>query len=231
MKFVDAEQAVSIVESGHRVFVHTAAAAPQLLVQALTARAPSLSDVDMIHLHTEGDAPYADPDVADVFHTNALFVGANVRKAVQQGEADYIPVFLSEVPALFRNGILSLDAALLQVSPPDKHGFCSLGVSVDVSRAALEMAEPVVVQINPTMPRTHGDGLIHISQIDLAVEANGPIPEISPTELRDIERRIGQHCASLIDNGATLQMGRRRWDRGSSAAGPRRRSRLDRIDQ
>ena len=181
MKFVDAEQAVSIVESGHRVFVHTAAAAPQLLVQALTARAPSLSDVDMIHLHTEGDPPYADRDVADVFHTNALFVGANVRKAVQQGEADYIPVFLSEVSALFRNGILSLDAALFQVSPPDKHGFCSLGVSVDVSRAALEMTEHVVVQINPTMPRTHGDGLIHISQIDLAVEANGPIPEISPT--------------------------------------------------
>jgi len=207
MKFVDAEQAVSIVESGHRVFVHTAAAAPQLLVQALTARAPSLSDVDMIHLHTEGDALYAYPDVADVFHTNALFVGANVRKAVHQGEADYIPVFLSEVPALFRNEILSLDVALLQVSPPDKHGFCSLGVSVDVSRAALEMAEHVVVQINPTMPRTHGDGLIHMSQIDFAVEANGPIPEISPTELRDVERRIGRHCANLVDNGATLQMG------------------------
>jgi len=207
MKFVDADQAVTVVDPGHRVFVHTAAAAPQLLVRALTARAPSLSDVEIIHLHTEGDAPYAEPDVADVFHTNALFVGANVRKAVQQGEADYIPVFLSEVPALFRNEILPLDVALLQVSPPDKHGFCSLGVSVDVSRAALEMAEHVVVQINPNMPRTHGDGLIHISQIDFAVESNGPIPEAPSIEFSDIERRIGQHCANLVEDGATLQMG------------------------
>jgi len=207
MKFVDADQAVTVVDPGHRVFVHTAAAAPQLLVRALTARAPSLSNVEIIHLHTEGDAPYAEPDVADVFHTNALFVGANVRKAVQQGEADYIPVFLSEVPALFRNEILPLDVALLQVSPPDKHGFCSLGVSVDVSRAALEMAEHVVVQINPNMPRTHGDGLIHISQIDFAVESNGPIPEAPSIEFSDIERRIGQHCANLVEDGATLQMG------------------------
>ncbi len=154
MQLVTAEQAVSVVKSGDRVFVHTAAAAPQRLVQALTARAPGLRHVEIVHLHTEGDAPYTRPEYAGSFHTNALFVGANVRGAVASGEADYIPVFLSEVPALFRQGVLPLHAALVQVSPPDKHGYCSLGVSIDVSRAAVQSATYVVAQINPRMPRT-----------------------------------------------------------------------------
>ena len=207
MKVVSAAKAVSVIQSGDRVFVHTAAAAPQCLVHAMTDRHAELSDVEVVHLHTEGDAPYADDAYTGTFHTNALFVGANVRQAVASGRADYVPVFLSEVPALFRRDILPLDVAILQVSPPDKHGYCSLGGSVDVSRAALETAGAVVVQINPQMPRTHGDGFIHESQIDFAVEKEAPIPTSPRPDLSDVEKSIGEHCATLVENGATLQMG------------------------
>ncbi|GIV61576.1 MAG: 4-hydroxybutyrate CoA-transferase [Rhodothermaceae bacterium] len=207
MKILSAEEAVSVVASGHRVFVHTAAAAPQRLVAALAERARSLRDVEVIHLHTEGPAPYAAPAYAGRVFTNALFIGANVRAAVAEGCADYVPVFLSEVPALFRRGILPLDVALVQVSPPDRHGFCSLGVSVDTSRAAVETARFVVAQVNPNMPRTHGDGIVHVDDIDFAVEVDDPLPEHAPAPLTEIERAIGRHCAALVEDGATLQMG------------------------
>jgi acyl-CoA hydrolase len=207
MNVVSAADAVSLINSGDRVFVHTAAAAPQTLVRAMTDRADDLRNVEVCHLHTEGDAPYASQEYADTFHTNAMFVGANVRQAVNDGPADYIPVFLSEVPSLFRDDVLPLDVALLQVSPPDKHGFCSLGVSVDASNAALESAHHVVVQVNPQMPRTHGDGVIHVDEIDFGVEVDTPLPEAPRPELSDVERAIGQNCAQLVDNGATLQMG------------------------
>lgn len=207
MEIVCASDAVSVINSGDRVFVHTAAAAPQRLVNAMTDRADDLRNVEVCHLHTEGDAPYASDEHGDTFQTNAMFVGANVRSAVNEGPADYIPVFLSEVPSLFRNGVLPLDVALLQVSSPDKHGFCSLGVSVDASNAALETANHVVVQINPNMPRTHGDGLIHVNEIDYGVEVETPIVEAPRPDLSDVEQAIGQNCAQLIDNGATLQMG------------------------
>jgi acyl-CoA hydrolase len=173
----------------------------------MAERAPELSGVDVVHLHTEGPAPYAAPELAASFHTNALFVGANLRAAVADGTADYIPVFLSEVPALFRRRVLPLDVALVQVSPPDAHGFCSLGVSVDASLAAVQTAEHVVAQINPRMPRTHGDGLIHIDHIDHAVAVDEPIHEQPMPELTEAERVIGRHCAGLIDDGATLQLG------------------------
>ena len=208
MKIVSADDAVSVLNSGDRVFVHTAAAAPQALVDAMTARADELRNIEVCHLHTEGEAPYVQDEYADTFHTNAFFVGANVREAVNSGpSADYIPVFLSEVPSLFRDGVLPLDVALLQVSPPDKHGFCSLGVSVDASNAALERARRVVVQINPKMPRTHGDGLIHVDEIDYGIEVDTPIPEVPPPELSRVERAIGENCAQLVDHGATLQLG------------------------
>ena len=207
MKITTSEQAVKAIKSGDRVFVHSAAASPQQLVQAMTDRAHELRAVEVVHLHTEGIAPYASSAYTDNFHTNALFVGANVRDAVNEGVADYIPVFLSEVPGLFRRGILPLDVALVQVSPPDRHGFCSLGVSVDVSRAAVQMAKHVIAQINPNMPRTHGDGLIHISHIDSAVVVDDPLPEIPPGEPTAGERAIGRFCAELIEDGATLQMG------------------------
>jgi acyl-CoA hydrolase len=207
MKMVSAEAAVASVKSHDRAFVHSVAAAPQTLLAALAARAGDLEGVEMVHLHTEGPAPYAAPGMGRSFRTNAFFVGANVRSAVASGEADYIPVFLSEVPALFRHGILPLDVALIQVSPPDRHGFCTLGVSVDVSRAAVQCAALVVAEVNPRMPRTHGDGLVHVRDIDLAVAVDYALPEHAPPALTSVEAAIGRQVAGLVEDGATLQMG------------------------
>jgi acyl-CoA hydrolase len=207
MKVVSAAQAVSVITSRSRVFIHTAVAAPQRLIAAMTDRAPELRGVEVCHLHTEGDASYAKPEHRESFHVSAFFIGANMRGAIASGEADYIPVFLSEVPALFKRGILPLDVALIQVSPPDRHGFCSLGVSVDATQAAVETAKVVIAEINPRMPRTHGDGRVHIDRIDIAVDANYELPESPPAELTEVEHAIGANCAGLIDNGATLQMG------------------------
>jgi 4-hydroxybutyrate CoA-transferase len=204
---VSAEEAVSVIKSGARVFVHSVAAAPRRLIDAMTARSKELRVVEIVSLHTEGDAPYAAPELAKSFRVNALFVGANVRRAVEEGRADYLPVFLSEVPSLFRSGILPLDVALIHVSPPDRHGFCSLGVSVDVSKAAVQTARTVVAQVNPRMPRSHGDGLIHVDAIDYMVEVDEPIHEAPPHELTDVERAIGRHCAELVEDGACLQIG------------------------
>ncbi len=207
MRSVSAQEAVSVISSGNRVFVHSVAAAPSVLLQAMTARAPELRVVEVISLHTEGEAPYAAPEMASSFRVNSLFVGHNVRQAIHEGRADYLPVFLSEVPRLFRSRILPLDVALVHVSPPDRHGFCSLGVSVDVTRAAVQMARTVVAQVNPRMPRTHGDGLIHEESIDLAVEVDEPIPETPPSVATATEKAIGRHCAELVEDGATLQIG------------------------
>ena len=207
MKITNADEAVKIIKSGDRVFVHGASATPKQLILAMTARASELRDVEIVHLHTEGPSDYASPKYVENFRTNALFVGANMREAVNEGVADYIPVFLSEVPGLFRKGILPLDVALVQVSPPDRHGFCSLGTSVDVARAAVQVAKHVIAQINPNMPRTHGDGLIHISNIDSAVVVDDALPEFPPGEPSEAEKSIGRYCAELIEDGATLQMG------------------------
>jgi acyl-CoA hydrolase len=204
---VSAAEALSAVKSGDRVFVHSVAAAPRALVEALAARAAELRVVEIVMLHTEGPAPYAAPEVSKSFRVNALFVGPNVRRAVNEARADYLPVFLSEVPRLFRERILPLDVALVQVSPPDRHGFCSLGVSVDVSRAAVQTAKLVVAQVNRRMPRTHGDGLIHVDQIHALVEQDEEIHELAVQPLGDVERAIGRHCAELVDDGATLQLG------------------------
>ncbi len=207
MRRVSAAEAVNVVRSGDRVFIHSVAAAPQALIAALTARAAELRDVEIVQLHTEGPAPYAAPEMAGSFRVNALFVGKNVRDAVARGQADYVPVFLSEVPALFRSRAMPLDVALISVSPPDKHGFCSLGVSVDASRAAAQSARTVVAQVNAAMPRSHGDGLIHVDDIDLAVEEEAPIFEVSQAKTGELERTIGGFIASLVEDGATLQLG------------------------
>jgi 4-hydroxybutyrate CoA-transferase len=207
MQISSADRAVSEVRSGQRVFLHSVAAAPQRLIAALVTRAPELRDVELVHLHTEGPAPYAAPGLGASFHANVVFVGANVRAAVQSGEADYIPVFLSEVPGLFRAGILPLDHAFVQLSPPDRHGFCSLGTSVDASRAAVESAATVVAELNPRMPRTHGDALVHVDEIDYAVEVDYPLPEHVATPPGEVERAIGRHVAGLVEDGATLQTG------------------------
>ncbi len=207
MRHTTAANAVSVVRSGDKVFVHSVAGAPQQLLQALVDRAPELRAVEIVQLHTEGPAPYAAPEVASSFKINALFVGKNVRDAVARGQGDYIPIFLSEVPALFRSGAMPLDVALITVSPPDKHGYCSLGTSVDATRAAVDSARTVVAQVNPNMPRSHGDGLLHVKDIDLAVEVNDPIPEVPRPELTDTAKTIGIYAAGLIEDGATLQLG------------------------
>ncbi|MDZ7772649.1 MAG: acetyl-CoA hydrolase/transferase C-terminal domain-containing protein [Balneolaceae bacterium] len=201
------EEAVSCINSGDRVYIHSVAAAPRRLIEAMVARAPELKDVEIVQLHTEGEAPYARPEYAGTFYTNALFVGPNLREAVNEGNADYLPVFLSEVPHLFRRGILPLDVAMVQVSPPDRHGYCSLGTSVDASRAAVQTAHRVIAQVNPQMPRTHGDGIFHVSRFDAMVEVDEPLPEHPPPEPDETEKKIGSNCASLIEDGATLQMG------------------------
>lgn len=205
--YTSADEAVNLINSGDRVFVHSVAAAPQPLIDAMTARARELDDIEVIHLHTEGEAPYAKPEYSDTFKTNAIFVGANTRKAVNGGSADYLPIFLSEVPSLFRKDILSIDMALVQVSPPDKHGYCSLGVSVDASRAALQSAKKAIALVNPQMPRTHGDGIFHASRFNALVETDAPLHELSIPEPNRTEMKIGKHCAGLVEDGATLQMG------------------------
>ncbi|MDM7923156.1 MAG: acetyl-CoA hydrolase/transferase C-terminal domain-containing protein [Pyrinomonadaceae bacterium] len=207
MPITTAEDAVKIVKSGDRIYVHSVAAAPQQLVNAVTARAAELRDVEFVHLHTEGSAPYADEKYAESFRVNAFFVGGNIRHAVNSARADYIPVFLSEIPALFRQNVLPLDVALIHVSPPDRHGFCSLGVSVDIARSAVDCAKYVIAQVNPHMPRTIGDALVHVKQIDAMVEVNEPLPEVPIPEISEADRLIGNHIAGLIDDGATLQMG------------------------
>jgi acyl-CoA hydrolase len=204
---ITAESAVLKIKSGDRVFLHTAAAVPQRLISAMVERAPELKNVEIVSLHTEGEAPYTKPEYRESFRMNALFVGKNVRQCIQQGNGDAIPVFLSEVPSLFYNNILPLDVALVHVSSPDHHGYCSLGVSVDASLAAVHAAKLVIAQVNPHMPRTHGEGLLHISKIHAMVDIDDPLPEHPKHELTDIEIRIGQHIASIVEDGATLQMG------------------------
>jgi acyl-CoA hydrolase len=204
---VSATEALSYVRSGDRVFVHTAAAAPRMLVEALAARAPELTEVEVVHLHTEGPAPYAAPGMERSFHVRCLFIGANMRQALVEGRADFVPVFLSEVPGLFRDHVLPLDVALVQVSLPDRHGFCSLGVSVDASRAAVETARRVIALVNPRMPRAHGDALVHVSRFAATVETDEPLPEHPRPKLTEVERAIGRYVAELIEDGSTLQMG------------------------
>jgi len=206
-KIATPQQAVSNVRSGERVFIGSGAAEPQLLVKALAERGPELSDTQITHILTLGTAPYADPKLKDGFRHNALFIGPNVREAVAEGRADFTPIFLSEVPELFQRGKLPIDVALIQVAPPDKHGYCSYGVSVDVTKSAAESASYVVAEVNPNMPRTLGDCFIHISRIHTLVPSNQPILEAPPGKMDKVAKKIGQHIADLIQDGSTLQLG------------------------
>lgn len=207
-KTLNAREAVSIIQSGQRVFVQGSAATPLHLLYALENRATELKNVELVCLSVLGDLGVNKPEYKDSFSFNALFVSAPVRQNVNGANGDYIPVFLSEIHLLFEKNILPLDVALIHVSPPDKHGFCSLGVSVDVTRSAVKHAKHVIAQVNPQMPRTHGDGLIHISEINTMVEVNEPLPEVNyGKEVSDCEKTIGKNVASLIDDRSTLQMG------------------------
>jgi acyl-CoA hydrolase len=207
MKIVTATEAVAGIRSGQQLFVHGGAATPSVLLDALVARAPELRDVGIIHIHTEGPAPHLAPEVARSFRHRALFIGGNARGAVNEGRADYVPVFLSDIPELFTTGIQPLDAVLINLSPPDAHGYCSLGTSVDAALSAIHAADTVIAQVNTRMPRTLGDSFVHVDQIDLGVEVDQPPHEHTLGEVGEVERRIGAYVAELVPNRATIQMG------------------------
>lgn len=206
-KSVTAEEAVKVVKSNSKIYIQAAAAAPQLLIRALSARHEELRGVEICHLHTEGEAPYANPEYRDSFHVNSFFIGKNVRHTLKAGNGSYTPVFLSELPLLFKRNIIDLQYALIHVSVPDQHGYCSLGVSVEATLAAIENADYVIAQVNKQMPRTHGAGIIHSSKIDVFVECDEPLPAHDMVEPSALECKIGNHVASLIEDRSTLQMG------------------------
>jgi acetyl-CoA hydrolase len=206
LKYVSAEQAVAGIKSGERVFIGSGAAEPNALVKAMTARAPELRDVNVLHILTLGDAPYVAPEYAASFRHTAFFIGHNVREAVQQGRADFMPIFLGEIPALFE-ARLPLDWALVQLSPPDKHGYCTVGVAADVVMGAIRHARHVVAEINPNMPRAWGNTIIHVSQLHGAVQVDYPLPELQPEPIDEVSAAIGRHVAGLIDDGDCLQLG------------------------
>src|SRR5689334_8043098 len=202
MRLVSAAEAVSVIAAGNRVYVHCAAATPSVLLDALVARAAELSDVTVVHLHTEGPGPHLAPEMEGHFRHRALFVGPNARAAVNEGRADYVPVFLSDIPRLFESGVLPLDVVFVNATPPDAHGFCSLGTIVEAMHAAIRAAKTIVVQLNRGMPRTLGDSFIHVDDIDLAVECDVPPYEVRLPEIGDVEQRIGGFVADLVPDGA-----------------------------
>ncbi len=208
-KTVTPDEAVKVIKSGDHVHLSSVASAPQCLIEAMCRRgdAGELKDVHIHHLHTEGPAPYTEPRYEGVFQHDAFFVGGNVRKNVQAGYADYIPIFLSETQRLYREGYIKCNVAMIQVCPPDQHGFVSLGTSVDATLAAIETADYVIAVINKNVPRSLGDALIPMSMIDIFVEDETPLEPAHFSEPNEIETAIGKNCAALIEDGACLQMG------------------------
>jgi len=206
-KMVTALEAVTHIKRGQRVFIGSGAAEPQALVAALADRGADLADNQLIHIRSLGIAPYTESKFSDKFRYNTFFIGDSVRSAVSEGVADYTPIFLSEVPALFRTGKAPIDVALIQVTPPDAHGYCSYGVSVDIVKSATESARMVFAEVNPQMPRTLGDSFIHVNKINLLIENDTPILELAGHTPDETARRVGHHIAELVDDGSTLQMG------------------------
>ena len=203
-----ADEAVQSVKSGHRIFVHGSASTPLHLLKALFKRSQELKNVELVSISTLGEEIFSQTDFGKSFFINSLFVSQNVRGIVNSVYGDYIPVFLSEIPQLFEKGILPLDIALIHVSPPDKHGFCSFGTSVDIVRSAVKHARHIIAQVNKQMPRTHGDGIIHIRDINTLVEIDEALPEVSyQNKLTETTRTVGRYCAELIDDRSALQMG------------------------
>lgn len=206
--YVSPDVAVSSIQSHQRVFVHGSAATPTTLLHALAARKDELKNVEIVAITTLGELPLVSDECKGSFFMNSLFVSQNVREAVNSEHGGYVPIFLSEIGLLFRQNILKIDVAIIQVSEPDAHGFCSLGTSVDVAIPAVETAGIVIAQVNKQMPRTHGDGQIHFSKFHAAIHVDEPLPEVNYSEkITEIEREIGNHCASIIEDRSTLQMG------------------------
>ncbi|HUK46260.1 MAG TPA: acetyl-CoA hydrolase/transferase C-terminal domain-containing protein [Terriglobales bacterium] len=206
-KLRTADEALRLVESNMRVYIQPGCAEPETLVEALMRRAPYVRNVEIVHMMTMGMAPYVAPDMAGHFRHNAMFIGPNVREAINDGRADYTPVYLSEIEGLFESGAMPIDVALIEVSPPDSHGFCSFGVGVDTTLTAAKCARYVVAQINNYMPRTYGDSFIHVSDIDAVVESSRPLCELKKPVVTNMHVAIARHVAGLIEDGAVLQTG------------------------
>jgi acyl-CoA hydrolase len=207
-KSISAEDAVKIIQSGDRIFIHGSAATPMHIVEALQKRHAELNKVELVSITTLGNINFNDPIYKDSFFINSLFVSENSRFVVNSNQGDYVPIFLSEIPQLFKENILPLDVAIVQVSPPDAHGYCSLGTSVDIARAAVDMAPHVIAQVNSKMPRTHGDGFIHISKINSLVWHDAELPEVDyGAKSNDVVIQIGRNIGSLVEDSATLQLG------------------------
>jgi 4-hydroxybutyrate CoA-transferase len=206
-RLTTARKALEAVQSGQRVYVHQGCAKPLPLLDALVARAPELRDVEIVHLATAGPAEYAQPELESSFRHNAFFVAENTRKAVREGRAGYIPIFISEIEGLFESGAMPLDVALIQCSPPDNYGYMSLGTSVDISLTAARCAKLLIVEVNDRNPRTFGNTFLHVSEAHALVEASHPLPEFPSGEATDVHRAIARHIAALIPDGATLQAG------------------------
>mgnify|MGYP000089840901 CR=1 FL=1 len=206
-KLVSAEEAVLSIKSGDSVYIHSHAAAPEPIIDALVGRASHLRNVKIIHIMTMGKAAYASKQYADSFKVHALFIGANIRQAVNEGRADYTPIFLSEIPRLFESKQMPLDICLIQVSPPDAHGYCSYGVSVDCTIAARKASRIVIAEVNKQMPRTLGRSFVHVSRLDYIVETDRPLPELVPIAVGITDQAIGRNVASLVDDQATIQLG------------------------
>ena len=206
--YISAETAVQMIKPGNRVFLHGSAATPIHLIKALQQRHAELYDVELISITSLGEVEFNDPVISKSFYFNSLFVSANTRSVVNSDRGDYVPVFLSQIPQLFQNKILPLDVAMIQVSPPDKHGYCTLGTSVDIALSAVQNAAYVIAQVNPRMPRTHGDGFIHLKEIDALVYQETELPEVDySSKVSDAVSIIGKNVASLIEDGSTIQMG------------------------
>jgi acyl-CoA hydrolase len=208
MIYTQAAEALQIIQSGQRIFIHGSACTPAFMLQQLAEQAPRLKDVELVSISLYGNIEVAKPTYAAHFHMNSLFVSEGIRQAVNEGRGDYVPVFLSEIPELFKRNILPIDVAIVSVSVPDKHGFCSLGTSVDIARSAVNAAKYVVAQVNPQVPRTHGDGMIHTSRFHAMVYEDAPLPEVLySSKVGENELKIGQIIADLIEDRSTLQMG------------------------
>lgn len=206
-KTTDAKTAVKNIKSGDRVVIGHAASEPQMLVEAMVENYESYRDVEIVHMVALGKGKYTAPEMKEHFRHNALFVGASTRLAIKEGRGDYTPCFFYEIPRLFKNGYLPVDVALIQVSLPDEHGYCSYGVSCDYTKAAAECAKFIIAEVNPNMPSVLGDNFIHVSDIDCIVESEIPLIELQPPKISEVEREIGKYCASLIEDGSTLQLG------------------------
>ncbi len=206
--YVNAEEAISLVKNGDRIFSHGSACTPNFLINELARQSSRLRDIEFVSITQQGNVEVAKPQYKDSFFINSLFVSTPVREAVNSERGDFVPVFLSEIPTLFKNGILPIDVALITVSPPDIHGYCTLGTSVDVARSAVDHAKIIIAQVNPKMPRTHGDGMIHVQRIDKMVWHEEELLTVDyGAKVTDCELIIGKNIAELIDDKSTLQMG------------------------